>query len=145
MVRTIPKAALALALALPACGNSPGASGPDAVAAEIASLDQRLQGSWRIASYRPDVTLEPNLAALLQLQIQSMTVRFDRGLYFADSPTIHAGGRYLVREAAGPFFRIALEHQGVWYISHGQFSADGQSIPFAGETEPWTGNGELHR
>jgi hypothetical protein len=142
-------ALLALAPALTCgCGASNATSGDPAaqVARDIATVQQRLAGHWRLADYRPEVPLEMMFQALLASQLQTMVVRFENGRLLADSPTIHLNRAYTVNNVAGNLFRlVTTDDAGVALQSSCQISEDGMTILFRGDTAPWRGEGVLRR
>jgi len=132
---------VALAAPIAACGDgTPAARGPD----PIATVDAKLRGTWRLVDYRPEVPLEPNLKALIDLQMQSMVVRFEGDHLIAESPTFHWDRPYVLSDVADPMFKLTTTG-GEPYTSSGQFDVDGRRIFFRGESEPWRGSGTLQR
>ncbi|MEO6576126.1 MAG: hypothetical protein ABIP89_19890, partial [Polyangiaceae bacterium] len=99
---------LFLANALSACGGSSASSaavGPNGTnaatgQADLAAVEGRLRGNWRIVDYHSEVPLEATLQGLLALQFQTMVVRFEGGRILADSPTIHFNRAFKITEAA---------------------------------------------
>jgi hypothetical protein len=140
-------AALLLAAALPACDSPPAASPAQLDAQDKASVDAKLRASpWQIASWRPDVPLEPMLASLLAQQYATMTITFANGRLHAESPTARVDRAYAIVQATGPtFVLVTTDELGGTLRSSGQFSDDGTTLSFRGETEPWRGSGELRR
>jgi hypothetical protein len=142
---------LLVSLALSATGAGCGASQQQPaslVARDTASIQSQLvAGSWRLVDYRPDVTLEPMLQALLAAQLRTMVVRFDGRALSAQSPTVQITRPYTVENAAGPTFDlVSPDLQGGGTLrSRCQVSDDGRQLQFHAETEPWTGTGTLAR
>lgn len=145
---------LATAMVLSGCGGSStpssGAVGPNGNLAtnqaDTAAIEARLRGTWRIAEYRSEVPLEATLQGLLQLQLQTMTVRFEGGRVLADSPTIHVNRAFKITDSAGPNFKfVATDESGNQSTSVCQFTDDNSQILFHSETEPWRGTGSLKR
>jgi hypothetical protein len=143
----VPALALTLTCGV-GCGASNATSGDPAAqtARDIATVQQRLAGQWRLAEYRPEVPLEMMFQALLASQIQTMVVRFENGRLLADSPTIHLSRAYTINNVAGNLFRlVATDDAGVALQSSCQISEDGGTILFRGDTAPWRGEGVLRR
>lgn len=139
--RLVALAALVTSLApLAACADSAPARAPDAVA----TLDAKLRGSWRLVEYHPEVPLEPNLQALVDVQMRSMVIRFDGGHVIAESPGFHWDRPYVLSDVADPMFKITTTG-GDTYTTSGQLDVDGRRIFFHGESEPWRGTGTLQR
>src|SRR4051794_11146114 len=96
---------LPLAVACGGSSNSSGAATPNELAQQAArdanEVNKRLQGSWRLADYRPEVPLEATFQLLLAAQMQTMVIRFENGRLLADSPTIHLNRSYEITEVAG--------------------------------------------
>ena len=135
-----------VAAAAGGCGAAqPAGTQADATAQAMASADARLRGNWRLADYRPEVPLEPMLAGLLALQMQTMNIHFEAGHVQATSPTLQVDLPYRIVEAGGPLFKMIATKDGAGYASSCQFSDDGTKINFRAETEPWRGTGTLIR
>jgi hypothetical protein len=137
-----------LSAILAACGgasSSPTNAGAKN-AREIGTMDDRLQGSWRFADFRPEVAPDPMFQALLISQLGVAIVRFERGHLYSDSPNFHVARTYRVSEAAGPLFTVeSPDVGGAVFTSSGAISDDGQRITFRGNTDPWRGSGTLVR
>ena len=130
------------------CGASNATSGDPAAQAarDVATVQQRLAGQWRLADYRPEVPLELMFQALLASQLQTMVVRFENGRVLADSPTIHLNRAFTINNVAGNLFRlVTTDDAGVALQSSCQISEDGATILFRGDTAPWRGEGVLRR
>lgn len=110
-------------------------------------MNRALAGTWTLAGYQPDVPLEPLLSGLLALQVGQLTVTFDaEGNMDAQSPTVKFHRRYRVTDAEGPRFHlVAIDESNVEQGSTGEFSQDGGTIDFHGDTDPWRGQGKLVR
>ncbi len=139
--------AFTFALAPLACGP---AAAPDTPAQQQvdyrAQVAARLEGStWRLGGWQPEQSLEAMLQSLLAQQLSTMTIRFAQGHVHADSPTIHIDRAYQIVEAGAQFVVVATDETGGTLRTTAQFSNDGQTIYFHGETEPWRGNGTLVR
>ena len=147
MLRWIATAWTPLAAMLAACGPPPPLPTAAATTAiDTRSIDARLQGSWRLQDYRPDVPLEPMLALLLSQQVQTMVITFEAGHLRADSSTLHVDRAYRVTYAAGPYFKLeSPDSSGAMVESNATMSEDGQSVAFRTESEPWRGSGTIVR
>jgi hypothetical protein len=136
-----------LAWALISCGGSAPALPRASVAArDTSALDSRLQGSWRLVEYRPEVPPDPMFQSLLATQVGILVVRFDRGTLHADSPTLHLTRPYRVVDAKGPLFTVeSPDAGGAVFTTAATISDDDRRIDFRGDTEPWRGSGALVR
>jgi hypothetical protein len=147
-MRSLVAIALALSAALSgSCGGSQNqAASP--VARDTATIQGRLtSGPWRLADYRPDVSLEPMLQAMLGAQIRTMVVSFDGRTLSAQSPTVQVTRPYAVENAAGlQFDLVSPDLQGGGTMrSRCELGVDGRRITFHAQTDPWTGSGVLER
>jgi hypothetical protein len=135
--------ALALALLLGGAACTRPAASADTASADLAMASATIEGDWRIVTYRPDTPLEPSLAGLLALQVQTMTLRFDGQRMTGTSPTLRIARAYRVTDAAGPHFGVVLiDEMGVGYELRGEFEGPDQ-IAFRGANRPWAGTGTL--
>jgi len=119
-----------------------------AVARDTATIQGRLtSGPWRLADYRPDISLEPMLQAMLAAQLRTMVVRFDGQTLSAQSPTVQVARPYAVENAAGlAFDLVSPDLQGGGSLrSRCELGTDGHHLTFHAQTEPWTGTGILER
>ena len=136
----------AASLALAACAPS---GTPETAAQQQADFRQQaaaqLEASdWKLGSWQPEQPLEPMLQTLLNQQLATMRVHFGQGRLRADSPTIHIDRAYQVADASGPqVVIVTTDDMGGTLRSTAQFSDDGATLYFHGETEPWRGNGTL--
>jgi hypothetical protein len=133
--------------ALPACGG-PQAQSASAASQDTASIQSRLvAGPWRLVDYRPAITFEPMLQALLAQQIHTMIVGFDGRTLTALSPTAQIRRAYVLENVAGfAFDLVSPDPQGGGYLrSRCQLSDDGRHITFYAQTDPWTGTGVIER
>jgi hypothetical protein len=139
----------AASLALAASSACAPSAAPETAAQQQADYRQqaaaRLEASdWRLGSWQPEQPLEPMLQTLLTQQLATMTVHFGQGRLRADSPTIHIDRAYQVADASGPqVVIVTTDDMGGTLRSTAQFSDDGATVYFHGETEPWRGNGTL--
>jgi hypothetical protein len=147
-LRTAPLRLLCvLVVAASACGGSQ-LPADSAVAQQTATIQARLTaGPWRLVDYRPDLALEPMLAAMLGQQVRTMVVRFDGRTLSAQSPSLQLMRPYTLENIAGPAFSlVSPDVQGGGTVrSRCEMSDDGRRITFHAETEPWTGTGALER
>src|SRR6185295_9435183 len=72
-----------------ACAGSRGTSAEDP-ATRIAAANQRLQGTWLLVDFQPQVPLEPMLAQLLSMQMGRLTVQLDSGRLVANGIGVQA-------------------------------------------------------
>ncbi|MDP9151266.1 MAG: hypothetical protein M3O36_15170 [Myxococcota bacterium] len=133
---------------LAACGSASPPSAADMAAAkarEATSVDNRLQGSWRLVDFRPEVP-DPMFNSLLTAQLGVMIVRFERGHLYADSPAFHVTRPYQIVDVAGPYFTVQSPDVGTAvFATKATLSDDDQRISFRGDTDPWRGSGTLVR
>lgn len=135
---------VALATA-PALGCGASQSGPNDIQRELASVDARLRGAWLLASFAPEMPLEPTMQALLGFQYERLLVTFDGHRLVADSPGIHADRAYQIAQVVGDDFKVvSYDDQGVPYESWCRFAPDG-TLTVRSETPPWRGVATLHR
>lgn len=138
-----------LALLVPAMSSlvgcaSSGMTSSQIAAQDLASAGERLKGSWVLNQFQPEVSLEPMLAQLLQLQVGHLVVTFDGTHFVANGVGAQATRTYRVVEADGDHLKMTFyDDTGVPYDCEGFF--DGNSLHFQGLTSPWTGSGVLAR
>lgn len=126
------------------CGAS-ASHGPDATAVEIASIDARLRGSFRLVSFIPEVPLEPMLASLLEYQYTTLILRFEGHRILADSPGVHVNRAYEIREPKGDRFTlVSFDEAGIPYESVCEFAGNDQVLVHS-QTPPWTGVATIRR
>ncbi|WP_437729845.1 hypothetical protein [Sorangium sp. So ce1335] len=138
--------ACAAALAAPVAGcGSGGAQASGGAAAEIASIDARLRGTFRLVRFEPEVPLEPMLASMLEFQYAHLVIRFDGERIVADSPGLHVDRAYEIREPAWNRFKIiSYDEAGLAYEAVCEFSGEKELIVYA-QTPPWKGVATLRR
>lgn len=137
-------AALALTLAPLACAYTGGPPvNYDAVA--LAGADARLQGAWKLASFRPERPLEPMMQAFVEFQYDTLAVRFERGRLIAQSPGVHVDRGYRITQAEGDRFKMtSFDEQGVPYDAVCTFVSP-YTLEVTSWTEPWRGVATLRR
>jgi hypothetical protein len=136
-----------LLLALLGCGASQTPAGSPA-AVDTASVQSRLvAGPWRLVDYRPQVSLEPMLQALLTQQLRTMVVRFDGQTLSGQSPTLQISRPYALENVVGLTFDLVSPNvQGGGFLrSRCEMSGDGRQVSFRAETDPWIGSGVIAR
>ncbi len=136
-------------------GSVIGCGGPDALApanpaVDIANVNTRLQGTWRLVDFKPDVQLEPMLAMWLQGAKSSLYIKFDGGSLQADAPNaafaFHYDRPFTISDAGGDDFTLTTTTQGGdTLVSRCQFTVDGNHFQFHSQTEPLRGVGTLER
>jgi hypothetical protein len=149
--------ALASAVACAGCASNQGQPA-SAVAQDTASIQSYLTaGPWRLVDYRPDVTLEPMLQAMLAAQVRTMVLRFDGRSLSAQSPTLQVTRPYTIENPAGLTFDIVSPDVqfggapasggggGATVQSHCEMGIGGRVLTFRARTDPWTGIGTLQR
>lgn len=131
-----------IVLSLLGCGGSTVAS--DQASAQIAAAKNRLQGDWVLTEFRPTEPLEPMLAALLQAQLNQLTIRIGETALTAQGIGISAERTYRITFAAADGFTAELiDPTDVSYRVSGGFQ--GIDLAFTSETDPWRGTGRLKR
>ncbi len=147
---------LAAAAWLAGCASNQGQPA-SAVAQDTGTIQSYLTaGPWRLVDYRPDVTLEPMLQAMLAAQIRTMVLRFDGRSLYAQSPTLQVTRPYTIESPAGLAFDIVTPDVqfgagepagggGATVRSHCEMGVGGRVLTFRARTEPWTGIGTLQR
>jgi hypothetical protein len=145
--------ALFSATAIAGCASNQGQPA-SAVAQDTASIQSYLTaGPWRLVDYRPDVTLEPMLQAMLAAQVRTMVVSFDGRSMIAQSPSLQVTRPYTIENPAGLAFDIvspelqpgAATTGGANMRSHCEMGIGGRVLTFRARSEPWTGIGTLQR
>lgn len=116
----------------------------DLAARAVADADARLRGSWTLQSFRPDVSLEPMLQAMLDFQYGRLTATFDGKRMIAESIGIHVDRAYQLSEVKGDEFKItSFDDHGVPYEGVCTF-AEGK-LQVHSTTDPWRGYAILTR
>jgi hypothetical protein len=128
---------------LAGCGGSQTAS-RDATKERIEAASARLQGTWTLVQFQPELALEPMLAQLLAIQIGRLTVRFAGNQAFITGVGVNTQRTYRIDNAEFDWLRLTLiEDSGASYQSFGQFA--GNDLNFRSDTSPWRGQGMLRR
>lgn len=121
------------------CAKKPAASADPVVGAT-----DRLQGTWRVASFVPESALEAPLQSLLNAQLGAMTLSFTGAQFSASGPGLNVSGTYKVWNAAADQFSGTIyDSTGVAYRVAGQFQ--GPALDFRSYDAPWKGQGRLVR
>ena len=122
-----------------ACGGQPSeATNPTAAA------NQRLEGEWRLLSFRPTLALEAPLQGLLEAQFKALSIGFAKGEFTATGPGVQTDGRYEITSASGDVLTgRLLDRAGVAYGISGQFVTT--QFHFTSTSSPWVGTGVLER
>ena len=128
---------------------APDALAPTSSAVDIASINARLQGTWHLVDFRPDVALEPMLSMWLQNAKGNMSIRFDGGSLQADSTSVafpfHYDRPFSIPQAGGDTFVLTTSTaSGDTLTSNCQFT-DPNHFQFHSQTEPFQGTGVLER
>lgn len=133
-------ALLAPFLLLTACGGSGSSQAQDPSAA----ANQRLQGSWQLLSFQPNLQLEAPLQGLLDAQLRSLSIDFNSGTFTATGPGVETSGRYEISSASGDSLAGRVyDRAGAGYGITGQFV--GTQFRFTSTDTPWAGQGVLER
>jgi hypothetical protein len=111
---------------------------------DVQQINQRLQGVWLLENFRPNVSLEPGLSALLSLQFGQMRVTVDGSRITAQGPglqvmrtfqiqeTVDQSATLVVTDQTGIAIRVWVEFRDKW-------------LTFRPMDSPWTGEGTLQR
>jgi hypothetical protein len=136
-------ALLVTSLLLAVCaGNGCGGSQPAANAAQQVNL--RLQGNWRLQSYRPTAALEAPLAAVLAIQFGQLRVAVNGSQISAQGPGLQVVRSYTIQEALDQTATLIVsEPTGVSIRVWVEFHDD--VLTFRPLDAPWTGEGTLQR
>jgi hypothetical protein len=121
------------------CGPKSAAS-----ADSVASATQRLQGTWKVAAFTPESTLEPPLQGLLNAQLGTLAITFQGDSFSAAGPGINFTGNFKIWSAT--FYDLSgsvYDQTGVAYRVSGQF--EGPDFLFRSYDSPWKGQGKLVR
>ncbi len=144
------RCSLRLVLVLAALGaTSVGCAGTpippaDFAARAAADVDKQLRGSWTLQSFKPEVSLEPMLQAMLDFQYGRLNAVFDGKRIVADSVGVHVERTYQISEAQGDQFKLtAFDDHGVPYEANCAF-IEGK-LQVRATTEPWRGLAMLTR
>lgn len=121
-------------------GSAPAADS----AASTHSAELKLQGSWTLVSFTPDLALEPMLMELLSSQLEQLTIRFEEGSLVAQGPGVSLERRYEVLGAIGDDVSLSVESE---EGSNRRFTAQilGDELVFQSLDAPWRGRGKLAR
>lgn len=137
-------AALALTLAPLGCDHT-GSPPINADAIALAGADTRLHGTWKLTGFRPERPLDPMAQAFVAFQYNTLTVRFDRGRFVAQSPGVHVDRSYRITQADGDRFKMtSYDEQGVPYEAVCIFVRP-DTLEVTSWTEPWRGVATLQR
>ena len=116
----------------------------DFAARAAADVDAQLRGSWTLQSFKPEVSLEPMLQAMLDFQFGRLTAVFDGQRMVADSVGVHVERTYKISEANGDQFTLtSFDDHGVPYVAYCSFSEG--KLKVRSTTEPWRGFAVLTR
>ncbi len=133
------------ALAVPSLGCA-GAPVPpaDFAARAVADAAAQIKGSWTLQSFRPEVSLEPMLQAMLDFQYGRLTAVFDGQRMVATSVGIHVERAYTITEARGDEFKMtSFDEHGVPYEAVCAFMEG--KLQVHSTTDPWRGYAMLTR
>lgn len=144
------RCSLSLVLVIAALGaTSLGCAGKslppaDFAARATADVVAQLHGSWTLQSFKPEVSLEPMLQAMLDFQFGRLVAVFDGKRMVADSVGIHVERTYEISEAQGDQFTLtAFDDHGVPYVAYCSFGEG--KLKVRATTEPWRGYATLTR
>jgi hypothetical protein len=109
-----------------------------------AEASQRLQGNWRLLSFKPSLALEEPIKGLLDAQMSALTLAFSNGEFTATGPGVNTSGRYQIDSAKGDLLSgRVFDRAGAGYGISGEFV--GSQFRFTSQDSPWSGQGVLER
>ena len=112
---------------------------------DVQQLSQRLQGVWLLRSYRPNVSLDPPLLALTNVQFGQMRVTINSNRLIAQGPGLLQVVRtYQIQEIVDQSATLVIteptgESTRVWVEFRDNL------LTFRPMDPPWTGEGTLQR
>jgi hypothetical protein len=116
----------------------------DARAEAAATAGQRLQGRWVLASFQPQVPLEPVLQVLLNAQIDHLVVDFKGQSIVAQGPGVTINRTFKIDEAYLDHFKATVsDSYGVGVDVVGDFA--GSTMVVSGLDSPWKGRASFRR
>jgi hypothetical protein len=116
----------------------------DASAESAANVVQRLGGPWTLATYQPEVSLEPTMQLLLKDQLGRLVVTFSGTTLSAQGPGVSFTRTFRITEAYGDHFKATVfDSAGVGIDSVCDFS--GSTLIANGMTAPWRGRSTFTR
>jgi len=107
-------------------------------------LSHGLQGAWLLTSYRPLMSFDVPLAALVNPQLGQMRVTVQGAQMTVQGPGVHVVRTYQVLQADGVFATIAISAptgESVRVSIH----IEDNLLTFRPLDAPWTGEGTLQR
>jgi hypothetical protein len=130
-----------LLLALPA---SSGCAGNQSRVNDVQQVNLRLQGSWVLRSYRPNVALEAPLAAMLNVQLGQLRVTINGTQLEAQGPALQVVRSYQIQEVVDQTATLVVtEPTGVSVRVWIEFRDN--LLTFRPLDAPWGGEGTLQR
>jgi hypothetical protein len=140
LVRAMFAAAL---LSLSSCSKERGPV-HDARADSVATAAQRLQGTWVLTSFQPEVPLEPVMELLLRDQIDHMVVEFRGQALTATGPGVTVNRTFRIGEAyLDHFSATVFDAYGVGVNTVCDFS--GNMLLVDTVTAPWRGKATFRK
>jgi len=106
--------------------------------------NQGLQGTWVLKSYRPLMSLDVPLAALVNPQLGQMRVTVQGTQMTVQGPGVQVVRAYQVLQADGVFATIAISAPTGESVRV-SISIEGNVLTFRPLDAPWTGEGTLQR
>jgi hypothetical protein len=138
------KAILVVTLSLLALPAISGCAGNAPRANDVQQISLRLQGNWLLKSYRPNVTLEAPLAAMLALQTGQLRVSIDPMQIVAQGPGLQVTRSYRIQEVVDQTATVIVsEPTGVSIRVWIDFRDN--LLIFRPMDAPWSGEGTLQR
>jgi hypothetical protein len=138
------KVVVVVASLLLAAAASFGCASSQPRVSEIQQVNLRLQGNWLLESYRPNVTLEAPLAAMLVMQLGQLRVSIDATQFTAQGPGLKVTRTYQIQEVVDTTATLIVsEPTGVSTRVWIDFRGD--VLTFRPLDAPWSGQGTLKR
>ena len=111
---------------------------------DIQLVNQSLQGAWLLTSYRPLMSLDVPLAALVNPQLGRMQVIVNSTQMSVQGPGVQVARTYQVLKADEMFATLAITAP-TGEVVRVSISIDGNVLTFHPLDAPWTGEGTLRR
>ena len=111
---------------------------------DVQQVSLRLQGSWVLKGYRPNVGLETPLAAMLALQVGQLHIQIDGTQLNAQGPGLQVTRTYQILEVVDQTATLAVteptgDSERVWIEFRDNL------LTFRPMDAPWSGVGTLQR
>jgi len=119
-------------------------AGGQAQVNNVQVVNQGLQGVWLLKSYRPLMSFDVPLAALVSPQLGQMRVTVQKAQMTVQGPGVQVVRTYQVLQADGVFATIVISAPTGESVRV-SISIEGNLLTFRPLDAPWTGEGTLQR